>query len=336
MCYAYGNYFREGVKTTTYKKYMAARFARVYPLHFVTTIWMFVCSLILIHVTGHGDEILNPKALPASLLLIQSMHVSFKVPPLNTPSWSLSTEWWVYILFPFCLPFFIQVKNKGKVLITIGIIAFYIFLRNVIGPISNSHSGPTIAMTTDFGFLRCLAGFFTGMLLFTFHEQRLGYNIIKRDWFFIISFLGLLGAMYFGITDIIIVAFFPLILIAAAYNQTLVKKILDKHILQRLGDWSFSIYLVHVPIIFTIMAIKAVQTHIVINKTVANTVHTSIPTVVSAPNYILGFFKCIILLALTILLSALFYRFLEIPARNYFNKKLKTKHKEITIKTLEV
>jgi len=84
------------------------------------------------------------------------------------------------------------------------------------------------------------------------------------------------------------------------------------------------------------MAIKAVQTHIVINKTVANTVHTSIPTVVSAPNYILGFFKCIILLALTILLSALFYRFLEIPARNYFNKKLKTKHKEITIKTLEV
>jgi peptidoglycan/LPS O-acetylase OafA/YrhL len=178
MCYAYSKHFIDGVNKANYKKYLGARFARVYPLHFVTTMWMFVCSLLLIHFNGHGDEIINPKALPATLLLIQSMHISFKVPPLNTPSWSLSTEWWVYLLFPFCLPFFIRIKNKGKILVTVGLVVFYIFIRNIIGPISNGHPGPTLDVTTDFGFLRCLAGFFTGMLLFTLYEQRLGYHLI--------------------------------------------------------------------------------------------------------------------------------------------------------------
>jgi peptidoglycan/LPS O-acetylase OafA/YrhL len=142
--------------------------------------------------------------------------------------------------------------------------------------------------------------------------------------------------MAFGVTDIVIIAFFPLILIAAAYNQTAIKKILDKHILQRLGDWSFSIYLVHVPIIFTIMTVKAAKTAVIINKTIGYTLHAGTQPLAPAPNYMLGSVKCVVLLIATIFLSALFYRFLEIPARNYFNKIFKTKHKKITNKTLEV
>ncbi|MEO8862105.1 MAG: hypothetical protein ABI358_11815 [Ginsengibacter sp.] len=54
--------------------------------------------------------------------------------------------------------------------------------------------------------------------------------------------------MHFGVVDIIIIAFFPFILLPAAYNNTELKRILDIRALQRLGDWSFSIYMVHIPI----------------------------------------------------------------------------------------
>jgi peptidoglycan/LPS O-acetylase OafA/YrhL len=331
MCYAYGKYFNNGITKDSYKKYLGARFARVYPLHFITTIWAFVCVVCIVHFSTHLDpffaEIFNPKAFPACLLLIQSLHLYF-TPPLNTPSWSLSTEWWVYMLFPLFVPYFVRLKNPGKLLTALLIIAFYIVLRYWLGPLTYFKPGPTLNIMTDFGLLRCLAGFFTGMLLFTFYQQDTGYKIIKQDWFFVLSVLGLVAAMHFNIMDIIIVGFFPFILIAAAYNQTRVKSILDTKVLQRLGDWSFSIYMVHVPIIFSFTAFSVYK---------KPSLFSSFANLISGkPNYTFGIIMCIVLLTLTIVIAAMIYRFAEIPARNYFNKVFKTKHKEIKPETLEV
>ncbi len=119
MCYAYRKYFSDNVSRANFKKYIGARFARIYPLHFITTIWAFIVSVIIVKLTsGPLDpffaEVFNLKALPACLLLVQSMHVGFFTAPLNTPSWSMSTEWWAYIVFPFLLPLFIKLKNPGR------------------------------------------------------------------------------------------------------------------------------------------------------------------------------------------------------------------------------
>ncbi len=333
MCYAYGKYFQKGVSKSAYKKYIGARFARVYPLHFITAIWAFVCAVLIVHFASHLDPffaaIFNPKALPACLLLIQSMHI-YLTAPLNTPSWSLSTEWWAYMIFPFLVPYFIRLKNAGKLFTALFIIAFYIFLRYVLGPISMPafRPGPTLNVLTDFGFFRCLAGFFVGMLLFTFYEHRAGYSVLKRDWFFVISFMGVIAAMHFGIMDIIIVGFFPFILIAAAYNETRIKRILDTKLLQRFGDWSFSIYMVHVPIIFSFTVYSVYK---------KPSLFSSFADLGSGkPNYIFGVIMCLLILLLTLSIAAIFYRFIEIPSRNYFNKVFNTKHKEIKPETLEV
>jgi peptidoglycan/LPS O-acetylase OafA/YrhL len=65
--------------------------------------------------------------------------------------------------------------------------------------------------------------------------------------------------MHFGIMDILIVAFFPVIILAAAYNQTAVKRTLDTRMLQRLGDWSFTIYMVHMPIIHIFLIFRVLK-----------------------------------------------------------------------------
>ncbi|CAN5407613.1 hypothetical protein BH09BAC6_BH09BAC6_12230 [soil metagenome] len=298
-------------------------------------------------------EVLNPKALPACLLLIQSLHLFF-TPPLNSPSWSLSTEWWIYMVFPFIVPYFTRLKGSRKVLIALFIISFYVFLRyfigprtyfhpgfeqlvpkSVMGPVTYFHPGPTLNMLTDFGLLRCLAGFITGMLTFTFYQHRSGYRVFSRDWFFLLCFLGVLAAMHFGIMDLLIVAFFPLIILSAAYNITGIQRILNFRPLQRLGDWSFSVYMVHVPIIwtFTIFAFNKNQFVRADYKALLADFKTFTG---QQPNYIFGLVMCVLIVLITLAISALTYRFIEIPARNYFNKVFKTNRRTISTESVEV
>ena len=330
MCYAYNGYFKDKVTTTAYWKYIGARFARIYPLNFVTAIWAFIIACITLHLATRLDpfiaQIINPKALPACLLLIQSMHI-YDTPPLNTPSWSLSTEWWAYMLFPFIVPYFVKLKDTGRLVTGALAIAYYVFLKYVIGPVSQNPV-PSINMVADFGFLRCLAGFFAGMLTFSFYERRAGFAFIKNDWFFSLFFFGVMAALHFNVMDILIIAFFPFIIITAAYNNGVVKRILDNRVLQRLGDWSFSIYMVHMPIIasFTSFAVSK-------NPSMLADMHKFLS---QKPNYAFGLIRCFVIVLLTLLIASLTYRFVEIPSRNYFNKLFNTRQKKITTETLEV
>src|SRR5688572_11860825 len=123
--YVYGKNFDESVKRSAWWKYIGARFSRVYPLHFLTLIWCAVCTIIINSLATSIDPffaaIFDLNAIPASLVMLQSIHL-FDMTPLNTPSWSLSTEWWVYVLFPFIVPLFLRLSSLGR-LITFILIA---------------------------------------------------------------------------------------------------------------------------------------------------------------------------------------------------------------------
>jgi peptidoglycan/LPS O-acetylase OafA/YrhL len=324
MCYVYHANFETGVRRQNFVKFLGARFARIYPLYFITTLWVFFITLILLRISAPMDpffaEIFNPWALPSCLFLIQSMHIGFFTAPLNTPSWSLSTEWWVYVIFPFILPLFIGTKIRARIFLTLFIITFFLVVKYFIGPIAYGSSGPTLNMLTDFGFIRCLAGFLAGMLTFAFFQNKSGYHFLKRDWVFLISFLGVLAAMHFGFADLIIIVFFPFIIICAAYNNGKVKRLLETRPLQRIGDWSYSIYMVHMPIILTISILK-------VKKDPGY--FSDFTRFVSKTPSIHGFYIFLIILALTLFISALAYRFVEVPARNYINGLLRSREKKV-------
>ena len=42
LCHVYGEAFRDGIRRPVYLAYLRARFARVYPLHFITVFWVLV------------------------------------------------------------------------------------------------------------------------------------------------------------------------------------------------------------------------------------------------------------------------------------------------------
>jgi peptidoglycan/LPS O-acetylase OafA/YrhL len=320
--YVYGESFKESLTTASYWKYIKARFARVYPLHFFTLVWCLICAIVIIH-NANGihpffGDMFGPFGAIPSLLFIQSLGLYTGV-PLNTPSWSLSTEWWVYMIFPLMVPFFTHLKRLGMILTTLFIIAFFVFIKYFLGPISGPFTDgpPTLNVLTDFGIFRCLAGFLAGMLLFRMYEEGIAYRFFKQSWVFVVFFVGVIFAMAMEVEDILIVAFFPFIILSAAYNNTSIKKMLDTTVLQKLGDWSFSIYMVHVPIMYLIW-IYMVR----INPEMFATFPPPPPDPATYP---LAFMVCVGIVVVTLLVASFTYRYVEVPARDYLNRKQKSK-----------
>jgi peptidoglycan/LPS O-acetylase OafA/YrhL len=330
LSHAYGAYFQDNVSWAGYKKYLLARFARVYPLHFLT-LWVAVAVIVVLVSMADGLDpffqmIFDLKTIPASLLLVQSLHL-YGTAPLNTPSWSLSTEWWVYVIFPLLVRPFFRLNGVGRLLALFGIAALFLGLMYYIvphfgwGPFTKPGelNPPSINTLTDWGLLRCLAGFLLGMLFYELYRSRWAFRWLSSGWAFLLFTVGVTVAMHFGIHELLILAFFPFIILTAAYNSDFVKRALETRPLQRLGDWSFSIYMVHIPIAFALTVIFILPKN---PKMFSSFQALSMAT--RPP----GELMCLLLVTLTLGVASLTYRYVEVPARNYINHRFGHRRQE--------
>ncbi|GAA4394798.1 acyltransferase [Nibrella viscosa] len=324
LAHAYGPSFQQQVTWRSYNRYLLARFARVYPLHFVT-LWAAAAVILVIRSMadampdGTLPYMQDLKAIPASLFLVQSLHL-YDWPMLNTPSWSLSTEWWVYMLFPLLVGPFFRLGGLGKVLTMAGIVGLYLGLMYYIVPHFGNRfytkpgelNPPSINTMADWGLIRCLAGFLLGMFCYELYRSRWAADLLKSGWAFLLFAVGVCVAMHFGIHQLLIVALFPFVILTAAYNHDFVKRLLDTWPLQRLGDWSFSIYMVHMPLIYTLWTIIILPQN--------RKMFFSFQALMAAKRPP-GELMCLLLVGLTLAVAALTYRYVEVPARNYINNR---------------
>ncbi|GAB4034294.1 acyltransferase family protein [Spirosoma gilvum] len=320
LSHVYGHYFEQSVTRTRFLSYVGARFARVYPLHLFTLIWATMTAVLIRQEAAEIDPFLQPIfsywGIPASLLLIQSMHL-FPLAPLNAPSWSLSTEWWMYMLFPLLVRPLRNLSISGKVLAWLGLAAFYSFLMYYIAPHYSLTHEVTINLIADWGFFRCGAGFGLGMLVYDAYRQNWGRQIAGNGLFFMGAFGAVLLSMHAGLHELLTIALFLPVILSAAYQTGWVKHVFNIRPLQRLGDWSFSIYMVHLPII-NIFYVQWVH------KNPMLLAHYSLsgPT---NPNYTQGQIFCLMLVGITLTVAALTYYFIEVPARRYLNTRFNAK-----------
>ena len=324
LSHVYGASFTQSVTKPRVLKYMGARFARIYPLHLFTLIWTALVVFFIRQEATFIDPFLLENlftywGIPASLLLIQALHL-FKLAPMNGPSWSLSTEWWVYLLFPFLVYWLHGFRMRGKVLLLLAIVGLYVGLVYYLAPYYSMQHKVTLSLTSDWGLPRCLAGFVLGMLCYEVYNQNWGRPLIGSSLFLVLGFGSALFAMHAGANDLLTVAIFPFIVLSAAYQTSWIKRILETRPLQRLGDWSFSIYMVHVPIISTFYLVWVHANPLLL-------AHFSLEAP-AHPDYRQGQIFAIILIVLTLIVSALTYRFIEVPARNYLNARFNAQRKE--------
>ena len=326
MCHVYDRWFSNGVQLTDFKRFTTARFARVYPLHlamlltvaliFGASAWVGIPSAPILQTENSLYSFIT------NLLLLQAMnlHTWFS---WDHAAWSISTEWWMYMLFPFLVRPFLRLSRAGRVAVVIGCFLGYAGITRFILPLVTYpaslpfiHYNPTdnsINVGYQFGFLRCLFGFVLGMMMHLGYAENWGKTWLANGYTLLALALGLGVCMHLAIPDVFTICFLPPLLLSAAYGSQRTNALFSTKPLQRLGDWSFSIYLVHQPLLFAIGSILAYGS---LGK-------PALPGPPPKPDMLTGWLMCLAFIALTLLVASLTYRFIEVPARQALNARFR-------------
>lgn len=244
MAHSYATQIKEG--RFVFLDFMKRRFARIYPVHFVTL--LAFCGLgFLFYMLGIKPNIPEKYALegiPLNLLLLQAWGFT-KEGTFNTPSWSISAEWLAYLLFfPFSFILFRLNKFVALVLAIALLCIFYFGTPFITGDIMTG-------LAHNLGILRIIPEFFYGIAVHLF----LGRGIPSKTVSTLLWFGGLatlLACLHSGALDLISIFLFGLLIYALAarscYGQN---NLLDKRPFVYGGEISYSMYMVHA-IIYTL------------------------------------------------------------------------------------
>lgn len=221
------------------KRFIIKRFARIYPLLFYSVIAFLGVQLIFYFLTDKFcvNTLLGLLSQTfETLFLLNSHNILGGGVGMNYPSWSISAEFISYFIFAIILKFLFK---RRQICFFLLIITSLLFLIYEFG-----HNG--IKTEGDFGFVRCIHGFFLGSLLsrFSFYKYTFG----SQKWHVvIISLLGLF-ILYlldsFPFVSFILPIFFTLS-IAMVINFFMFKNARYSSIMSFFGEISYSVYLNH-------------------------------------------------------------------------------------------
>ena len=271
-------------KISEYGDYLKKRLARMYPLHIVT----FLIAAFFARYYFRDSIVPN-------VLLVHAWdvtgHLSF-----NYPSWSVSAEFFVYLLFPvFC----ILMNALGR------LIVFFPFIFALTMTIAFRAVGlrDWNEVTYDFGCLRAVPSFVAGMVVYQLATQRFG-QLRVPVWIAHGSTIVTLLLMLSGVPDEIMLVAMALVVFILAKAEPQVPGILSKPFPRALANSSYGFYLLHAlvgPVIFW-GAVKAFHV-------ADSTMYAIVPVAIVA----------------TAGLSILSFRYLENPARRFLSEVRLTK-----------
>lgn len=116
--YVLGLRYREAFRTwspSSHLRFLALRLGRIYPVHALTLLF----AVLLF--ARHGFQPGSPNdlgSLLANLLLVQGWGWDFRL-TWNFPAWSLSSEWFAYLLFPWTARLLVGLSGRAAVVGTV-------------------------------------------------------------------------------------------------------------------------------------------------------------------------------------------------------------------------
>lgn len=262
LTHVYLTSFAQKVTTDGYRDFVAARVARIYPLH------LFVLGLFLVAEIGFARTfppmpLEGPQslvALFANLALVQGLGAGQL--SWNYPSWSISIEFMAYLIFPLVLPLLWSAARYVRVLVMVVLLAVIIGVAQIAHHHLNQWDGPL-------ALLRCLPEFFLGSLAYAIYRSGVLAVLLEKDAVLLAAFATVGLAMHLGAPDIWAVPLFLLLILAGVSNRQRIATLLNVRPLVWLGDISYSIYLVHgfvqyvigrlLPILFGVTAPEALS-----------------------------------------------------------------------------
>ena len=252
LAHVYGPAFASG--TFSYRRFLVARLARLYPLH------LAVLGSVLIMVLGASvfgisfdPSTYTMEGFFKTLFLVQAWFPNQVGFNWSGPSWSLSAEWFAYLLFPAYALLAVRMTQRPWLLLALGVVGYV-----VIDAAYVSIFGKVLPRAQDdMGILRIAPAFLIGMALHALGNRwRWSRPLAIAAALF--ATLVLLGAMQLSLDDRIIVALSaPVILTWSLLARADCEGPLAAPALVFAGEASFALYLVHMPVIVAFKGIVA-------------------------------------------------------------------------------
>ena len=277
-----------GEKRFSYRGFLWARVARVYPLHVATLVGVgLLAAVALVAGMSVDGNVLSWVSLPANLLMVHAWGLA-PVAGWNHPSWSISAEWFAYLCFPLFAFVFWRAREK-PVAAVVGAAAFLAVLYYGFERVAGF---PLTEATIRWGALRIVPCFALGCALYLVYRKA----PLKAPWtasavsFGLMVLSAALG-LWDGITVLLAGA---LILSLASLPNERAGWLASKPAVY-LGEISYSVYMVCVP--WKLLAVNLAA------------------KLTDAPDKQLQLFVWLAILALLPVVAALSYHLVEHPAR---------------------
>ncbi|MBV1700908.1 MAG: acyltransferase [Hyphomicrobiales bacterium] len=243
LMHTYGDRVRN---QADFVRFMQKRLARIYPLHAATTIAFIVMDVLIVVLHLNDDHrVGDDLALaPATLLLVHAWGFTAH-DGLNYPSWSISAELFVYLLFPL---FAVILRRIGGV----RTLALAVILAAVIVEVrAMANLRPMTDATYDFGNMRAVPTFLAGMAI----------NVLVKDhprpvpwWLAHLAGILVLVLMLAKAPTLAIVGIMPLVIWLIAHAEINAgPSRLSTPLFQKLGEASYGVYLIHA-LVLTVLA----------------------------------------------------------------------------------
>ncbi|HEY9177424.1 MAG TPA: acyltransferase [Flavipsychrobacter sp.] len=279
-------------------QFWLARLARIYPLHLLTL-------LIAIPLSFKGDSTEWINRLVLNIFLIQSFVPSDSIYfYFNSVSWSISDEWFFYLMFPFLV--FLMLRRKYLKFLPILILLIPLSLLLV----KESYHEKYFYINP----LLRLGDFIIGKLLYRVYRKRKDIEILNNRKVANLAEIGsiLLLAVFFYYHNHIPQGFryscyywLPMIVLiyTFAYAKGFISNMLSNGTMVFLGEISFGFYMVHMLVLryyqYVPQKLPFLQAVLPVNHNAA-----------------------FIIFGISLASSILIYKFFELPANRFIKQKL--------------
>jgi peptidoglycan/LPS O-acetylase OafA/YrhL len=303
------------------RRFAVSRFARLWPLH-AAMLGVFVAlelsKMLLAPKLGINLPFTGARpawAILSHIFLLHSLHLH---PMLtwNAPSWTVSVEFWTYLIFAALT----VMAPRRPLLIGVGM--------GLVGALGVALIARRLDATYDWGLFRCFYGFFVGAITWRVFKARparlsgsraLAGGVEIAALVGVFAYIALLGGPPMGLAGPLVFAGFIWLFAA---EQGIGSRVLSFPAFVWLGEISYSIYLVHYPLIMITAVALRLMEHVTGVPISAFGFHgLDRMDFISGPSPWIMDGVMVGYLAIVIAAASQTYRFIEQPGRTLFRPR---------------